>query len=133
MAAKKTLPSLGAAPVDLEKHNADMDRREAEHKAKRKRLLDCLDPTVAKRYEDRKTIWEWRVETRLFRPAKGKVQAHMENFDRTVVAQNENDAWAIFCDTIGEWPSRRDSSPTITRLQKRTLRDLEPELDTEAV
>lgn len=133
MAAKKSLPSLGAAPVDLEKHNADMEKREAAQNAKRKRLLDCLDPTEAKRYEDRKTTWEWRVEARLFRPAKGKVQAHMENFDKTVVAQNEQDAWAYFCDTIGEWPSRRDSSPKITRMQKRTLRDLEPELEAEVV
>lgn len=132
MAAKKSLPSLGAVPVDLEKHNAEMEQREAEQRAKRKRLLDCLDPTEAKRYEDRKVIWEWRIEASLFRPAKGKVQAHMERFDRSVVAQNERDAWAFFCDSIGEWPSRRDTNPKITRLQKRTLRDLEPEVESEA-
>lgn len=121
-AGAKTIPSLGAAPIDLDEHTKDMARREAERRAKRPLLLDCLDPTVAKFHEDRKEVWEWRVEVKIFRPAKGKAHAQMEPFDKQVVAQNDLDAWAIFCDTIEEWPSRRDSNPTITRLKKRTLR-----------
>jgi hypothetical protein len=122
MAKDKTAPSLGAAPTNLDDHNKDMETREGTRRKKRPLLLDCLDPTVAKFHEDRKEIWEWRVHVKLFRPAKGKQQARMEPFDTQVVAQNEQDAWALFCDTIEEWPSRRDSNPTITRLKKRTLR-----------
>ena len=111
--------------IDIEAHEKDKKRRAAEHDAKRNVLLDCLDPTVAAEYEKRKTLWEWHVAARLFRPTKGRVVAHMENIDRTVVAQSEQDAWAMFCDLIGEWPSRRDSKVEITRGKKRTLRAAE--------
>lgn len=127
MADKNRKSALGAPPANLEEHEADLERRQQERNAKRPRLLDCLDPTVAKAYEERKEIWEWRVEVKLFRPAQGKAHAHMEEFSKQVVAQNENDAWAFFCDTVGEWPSRRDSQPKITRLKKRTLRAEEAE------
>lgn len=122
MSATKTATSLGAEPANLDKHNADMAKRAKDQDGKRPLLLDCLDPTVAKFHEDRKVVWEWRVQVKIFRPAKGRVQAHRENVDKEVVAHNEADAWAIFCDSIGEWPSRRDSKPTITKLRKRTLR-----------
>ena len=120
--ADKTPVTLGARPTDLDEHNADMRRREEESLNKRPLTLDCLDPTVAKLHEDRKDIYEWQVEVKLFRPSLGKVQAHMDKFDENVVAQNEGDAWAFFCDKIGEYPSRRDSKPIFTRLKKRSLR-----------
>lgn len=106
----------------LEDHNNERARRQKERDAKRPKLLDCLDPTVAKRYEDAKELFEFRVQVKLFRPAVGKSHAHMKEFDEQVVAQNEQDAWAMFCDKIGEWPSPRDSKPKFTKLKRRTLR-----------
>jgi hypothetical protein len=118
-------PALVASPANIDAHQADMQRRQAERDAKRPTLLDCLDPTEAKRAEDRKPLYEWKVEAKLFRPATPKQQAHLETFDKNVVAQNENDAWAVFCDSISEWPSRKDCKPKFTRLKKRTLRGTE--------
>lgn len=116
-------------PVNLKERAKERQRIRDEQLKSRPRTLDCLDPTVAKRYEDAKPLYEWRVVCKLFRPAVGKQHAHMETMDRQVVAQNENDAWAMFCDAIGEWPSRRDARPEISRLRKRTLRG--DELDSE--
>lgn len=123
--AKQTPAVIGTRPTNLDEHNADMARRASEHEAKRRRLLDCLDPTVAKYHEDRKELWEWLVEVKLFRPAVGKAHAHMQDFSEKVVAQHEADAWSMFCDKVGEWPSRRDSEPKISKLKKRSLRDTE--------
>lgn len=131
--AKESLADLKVAnpyaPVNLADRAAEKARIREEQNANRARLLDCLDPTVAKSYEEKKTLYEWRVQCQVFRPARGRQHAHMEKFDQQVVAQNERDAWSMFCDRLGEWPSRRDSSVKITRLQKRTLRDqaTEPE------
>lgn len=134
MASKQspvTSAALGAAPASLDDHNADMERREAVRRSKRARLLDCLDPTVAKRHEDAKELYEWKVDVKLFRAAKGRVAAHMQDFSEKVVAQTQQDAWAMFCDKIGEWPSYRDCAPKFTQLKRRTLR--EPERETQEV
>jgi hypothetical protein len=132
MQTNKKLDSIDAAdqaltrnpylPVSLEERAKEKARYREMQAANRPRLLDCLDPTVAKRYEDAKPLYEWKVECRLFRKATGKSHAHVEEVSRQVVAQDEDDAWAFFCDAQGEWPSRRDCDPKITRLKKRTLR-----------
>lgn len=109
-------------PVSLEERAKEKARIRAEQDKARPRCMDCLDPTVAKRHEDAKPLYEWRVACRIFRPATSKTHARMEEVSREVVAQTEGDAWAMFCDAIGEWPSRRDARPAITRLKKRTLR-----------
>ena len=111
------------APVNLAERAAEKARILAEQAANRNRLLDCLDPTVAKSYEEKKVLYEWNVQCQVFQPARGREHAHMERFEHQVVAQNERDAWSVFCDKIGEWPSRRDSAVKITKLHKRTLRD----------
>lgn len=123
MPSEKQAGSALISPLpDIDKHEADLARRAELRQKKRPLLLDCLDPTVAKYHEDRKELYEFRVEVKIFRPAVGKAAAHLEAFDEQVVALNEQDAWAFFCDKIGEWPSPRDSHPVITKLKKRTLR-----------
>lgn len=119
-------------PVSLEERAKEKARIREEQLARLPRMLDCLDPTVAKTYEDRKPLWEWKVECRMFRAAVGKTPARMETIEKNVVAQNERDAWAMFCDSIGEWPSIRGARPAITRLKKRTLRDAAELSETES-
>lgn len=114
---------IATEPANVDAHRDDMERRRAEQLKKRSKLLKCLDPITAAQYEARKALYEFKVECELFRPAAKKRRAGTEKFDEQVVAQNEQDAWAMFCDKIGEWPSRRDSNAKITRLEKRTLRD----------
>jgi hypothetical protein len=110
-------------PVSLEERAKEKARIREQQEKDNDRLLDCLDPAEAKRYEDRKPLYEWKVSVRLFRPAEGRKPAHMETIEKQVVAQNDKDAWAMFCDAIGEWPSRRRAKPNIERMKRRTLRD----------
>lgn len=114
-------PLVGNAPPSLDAHQADMARRDAERQAKRPKLLRCLDPATAAEYEKNKPLYEWRVECSVFRPARGKDRAKNEKYNEQVVAQTADDAWALFCDKIGEYPSRRDCRPTITQLEKRSF------------
>jgi hypothetical protein len=118
--------ALLGAPADIDAHEADMARRRAEREAKRGVHLDCLDPGIAKEHEDRKPLYEWRVECSIFRKAVGSAPAHLQGYNKNVVAQNEGDAWAMFCDSIQEWPSFRDSKPKITKLKKRSLHASDP-------
>jgi hypothetical protein len=122
-AADQALTRNPYLPVNLEERAKEKAFYREQQRINRPRLLDCLDPTVAKRYEDAKPMFSWKVECGIFRKATPKTHAHVEQVQQIVVAQNENDAWSSFCDIQGEWPSRRDSNPTITRLKKHTLRD----------
>lgn len=131
---QETKPEVAAEPrakfsparqEDVDKERA---RIRAEQDERLPRMLDCLDPAVAKKYEDAKNVWEWRVTCRMFRPAVGRSPARMEEITKEVVAQNQRDAWAMFCDLVGEYPSIRGARPKIERLRKRTLRDPAPEL-----
>ena len=117
------LPTVPFAPVNLDAHEQERQAIRRQQVENLPRLLDCLDPTVAKSYEDRKPLYEWNVKCRLFRAAYGRQPAHMEELEKNVVAQNESDAWAMFCDAVGEWPSRRGCRPEIKQLRRRTLRD----------
>lgn len=135
MATKEATPQLDTqaepltrnpfAPVDLTERAKEKQFYKELREKNRGRLMDCLDPTVAKRYEESKTVYEWNVKAQIFRAATKKQHARMEKFELTVAAQNERDAWAAFCDDLNEWPSRRDSNAVITQLQKRKLRELE--------
>lgn len=114
-------PIVGNMPANVDSHQADMARRDAERQAKRPKMLRCLDPATAAEYEKNKPLYEWRIQCSIFRPARGKDRAKTEKIDEQVVAQTQDDAWAIFCDKIGEYPSRRDCRPTITQLEKRSF------------
>jgi hypothetical protein len=114
-------------PVNLQDREREKKRIREEQLKNLPRLLDCLDPAVAKHYEDRKPLYEWKVSCRMFRPAVGSHPSRMEELTRNVVAQSENDAWAMFCDAVGEWPSRRGCNPKIEMLKRRTLRDSQDE------
>lgn len=114
-------PLVGNVPPSLDAHQTDMARRDADRQAKRPKMLRCLDPATAAEYEKNKPLYEWKIECSIFRPASGKKRARTEQINEQVVAQTESDAWSLFCDKIGEYPSRRDCRPTITRLEKRSF------------
>lgn len=107
--------AVTTTPADLsflEKHEQDRQRRRAEQIAKRPLLRDCMNPHIAAWHESQKPLFTWEVEVGLFRPGDN---AHVEQFHESVIAGSENDAWAVFCDKIGEWPSRRESDVKITQ------------------
>ena len=58
-------------------------------------------------------MFKWKVKAAFHAvTAKGFEKREEE---REVIAQNENDAWAKFCDALGTWPSRRNSQVTFTK------------------
>lgn len=121
VAKENSAPAVGNHVPSLDDHQTEKSLRYEEQQNRRQKHLRCLDPLTAAEYEKNKPIYEWRVECKVFRPANGRKRAGEEKFDEQIVAQTEADAWALFCDKIGEYPSRRDCRPTITQLQKRSF------------
>ena len=114
-------PVVANTPANVDKHQADLASRQAERDKKQPKSIRCLDPIVAAQYENRKPLYEWKIECEIFQQASGKRRARFEKHSEQVVAQNEDDAWAIFCVKIERYPGRKHCNPTITKLQKRTL------------
>jgi hypothetical protein len=118
-------PTNPYAPADWNAHQADLERRRAEQEKKRPLLRRCLDPEEAQVVESAKPRFRYKV-TATFdqRNPKGK----MESVTKTanVTAQNDNTAFAIFCDRIQHWPGRKACAElTIERLEQ--LGNISPE------
>lgn len=114
-----SIPSLGTVPASWEDHQAELTARRKAREAKRKVLLECCDATYAARLEAQKPTYEWQVECTVRRPdGKGRIKA-IEHKAK-VVAQSETDAWAVFCDSVQDWPSPTTCDRKITKVGKPT-------------
>lgn len=62
--------------------------------------------------EAAKPRYTYEVSCTYHRPNR---KGHLEEHSRkeTVRAQNESEAWALFCDKVGVWPSRQASEVKI--------------------
>lgn len=102
------------ASVDIDAHQADLARRQAEMDSQREELIKCCNPFYARQRELQKPVFVWTIEADWYsaHPDQGMI-----NFTKksSVVAQNEQAAWAMFCDKIGVWPSRRDAKVKFKR------------------
>ena len=111
------------SPADVDFHASDLAARQAARDSRRATNRACLDPVVAGQHEARKPLYEWLVECTYSRQnSKGRIETVAAS-DK-VMAQNESDAWAIFCDKRGVWPGRRDSDLKITQLEKAADRSI---------
>lgn len=109
-----------------------MARRQAIIDAKRDEMLKCLRPKYARAKELAKPVYMWTVSVKWYTSVDDENGKHRNVFreeQETVAAQNESDAWARFCDKIGEWPSRRDWKPTITKGKRLSAEAVEAALD----
>lgn len=106
------------APAVIQDHQSDQQLREEERAKNRKTLRKCLDPVVAKSFEARKPLYEFEVTAVYDRPnEKGRLVEHSQK--NKVIAQNEADAWAMFCDLLGgELLSPKNCERTIKKLGK---------------
>lgn len=105
-------------PVDLDAHKKEKAHQQARIDEMREEHLKCLHPAYAAQKEHEKPVYKWTVTAKWLGP-HDDVLSHL-NAEETVVAQNEATAWAIFCDKIGCWPSRRDAKPIIKRGKQLT-------------
>jgi hypothetical protein len=104
-------------PVDGFAHEAEKARRKADRDAKRPELRKALDFRYAAQAEERKTKYEFKVHCKYSRPDKRGLFETKEA-EHTVIAQNEKEAWALFCDKIQTWPGPNDCERTITQGKK---------------
>ena len=126
--AVKEADKFAAEREEFARHiNSHEERKAAKAKHLEKMqpvLLKCLDPTLALQYENRKPLYEWKIECHVFLPTRKGRPAGTRKYDEQVVAQTENDAWALFCDKVGLMRGRKACQKlTITRLNKRSIDD----------
>ncbi|MCC7474272.1 MAG: hypothetical protein IT425_02655 [Pirellulales bacterium] len=101
-------------PVAWEEHQADLERRRKERDAKREELLKCCNATYAASREMEKPLYEFSVSARWMGAGDGGI-SFVEAGPIKVIAQSEHSAWASFCDSIREYPSRRVANATISK------------------
>ena len=111
------IPPESIQATVLEVHLADKAKRQARHDEMAPELQRCLDPKYAAQKELEKPAYKWTVKVKwLGRDQDGEL-LNVDS-EQTVTAQNETDAWAMFCDKIGAWPSPLSVKRTITRGEK---------------
>ena len=104
------------APADTDKHDRDMRMRKEVMDKKRPHLRKCLDPEYAAQNEARKPTFDFEVSCNYDRRnAKGRLESVKES--RVIIAQNESDAWAMFCDKIEAWPGPHTCDRTIKKME----------------
>jgi hypothetical protein len=104
-------------PADLDAHEADKIRRAAEREKKKPLLNRCLDPEFASQAEARKPLYEWEVEATYTRKnEKGRMEER--NPKEKILAQTEQDAWALFCDKLGDRIGPHEGTHSIEQLKK---------------
>jgi hypothetical protein len=98
----------------LDAHRADMQRRAAEREAKRDELRKCLNPAYAAQCEMAKPRYLFSVKAEWVGIGKAGRSTDFSG-ELNIVAQNENEAWAVFCDRLQVSPSRRDCKVKIKK------------------
>ncbi len=104
-------------PVDIGEHEANMERMRAEQEKQSKTLRKHLNPEFASRSEAKKPLYEWAVSCIVSEKNKKGIWSD-KTYKGQVVAQNRDDAWSMFCDSIEHWPGPRDCNREIKQLEK---------------
>lgn len=122
------------AAVDVDAHQKDLTRRQRERDERcplEERLRLC-SPVYAREVEEKKPLFKFTVTAVTYERRKPEINSRHDDFEfdaadgagemytprsrkGVVVAQNEQDAWAMFCDRIGEWPSPKLAKPTFSK------------------
>lgn len=99
------------APTDWDDHQRRMAELRQKQDANRMESLRCTDPDYAARIQAAKPRYEYEVQCEFVRNGKA--------YDLTekVTAQNEQDAWSMFCYKIGQNIGPRDGIRRITKLR----------------
>jgi len=117
MAVKESPLANPTTPVEWDDYTAEKVERQVARDKRHKELRKCLDPEYAERMEKRKAVYTFLVDcTWNEKDDKGRHQTKTAKHE--FMAQNETDAWAMFCDKIKHWPSRSACDFTIKNLGK---------------
>jgi hypothetical protein len=128
----KATPDGPVAVADLDAHEVEKIRRQKERdeRCSLEERMKLCNPRYAREQEEAKPLYKWTITATVYEPQgqrkkawyepeaddDGEDQSFMPRpFEGTVVAQNENDAWALLCDRKAKWPDRRMAKPVFTR------------------
>jgi hypothetical protein len=117
------------SPTSLDLHKEEIRQLKAAQAERFDEMFKCLNPTYAKMREDEKLRYKWTVEATIYErkppeqtgdrytfPEEGEGDRFVpRSVKGTVYAQDEATAWAMFCDKIRQWPSRKTAKPKIER------------------
>lgn len=114
-------PSLGISSAlperqtlsAMEAHEQDKARRRKEFEKARPVLAKCVDPDQASRFERQKARYNFDVQMSVMERDPKTKKFREQKFEATVEAMNEDDAWAVACDTLRKWPNRRTTDHKI--------------------
>ena len=101
----------------IDQHNADMKRLKAEQDSREDLLRECLNPKTARDYENKKPEFIWNVDIVLVSRNEETDDWEKLTEPLSVVAQDENTAWAKACDKL--------SNPKV-KLKNPSMRGLAP-------
>jgi hypothetical protein len=89
-------------------------------------MIKCCNPNYARQKELEKPQYVFTIECEWYagHAKRGIVQYHRR---ASVVAQDEADAWSMFCDKIQCWPSRRDVKLKIKKGKQMTASQIAAE------
>ncbi len=107
--------------VNIEGHEEDKRRRLKAREGKSAVLDDCTDPTKAAEYEARKPHYYYSVTATWKRPSfdpktgnSGGLKPKTETVEN-IIAQNDAEAWSLFCDAVGDNPNPNQTKREVTR------------------
>jgi hypothetical protein len=130
MATKTKASEPTPVSTDLDAHKEDLARRakERDERVSYEERMRLTKPKYAAECELRKPVYKWTVEATIFEHNPPEKRDRYDFSDdeedepfvtrlvkATVIAQNEKDAWAEFCDKIKTWPNPRLAKPKFTR------------------
>lgn len=99
--ADTTATVTNERPTFIEQHHEELARRQAERDKTAEIREDCLDPREAAKHEMAKPHFNYKVSCSYRKPDPKTRKLTTYEFEAEVVAQNDADAWAHFCDKTG--------------------------------
>jgi hypothetical protein len=122
--------------IDLDAHKQVLRRMREEQDANFEERLRLCDPDYAKKLEDLKPIYRWKVEFRIIERRKPEASPKKDRYaddedlpdddsglkireiTKHIAAKDQAEAWALICDKMQEWPSPKVAKPQFTRGKK---------------
>lgn len=109
---------IWGAPVNIQEHEEQLRQREEERAKNRHLQRKCLNPEVAAQMEARKPLYEWSVKATYMAENPRNGLKEETTVEKTILAQNERDAWARFGDQLGFGLAPKSCEREITRLKQ---------------
>lgn len=99
---------------DIERYDSKMSKIRKRIKERKPELDKCLNADYAARVEAQKPMFDYEVSATINSRKEGRMRS--ERRTQNVTAQNEDTAWAMFCDLTQAWPAPNSCDRTIKKV-----------------